>query len=511
MRVDSRVFAPYNVMLTKPPTGGFSLSDGFNIFAARAFFLVITNNKTRIGLISLGCPKNLVDSEEMLGALVNSGQAELVDSNSPDADVLVVNTCAFIESAKQESIDAILKAIRRKGRGKVGKVVVTGCLAQRYGDELASELPEVDAFLGIQSAPQISDVLFGTASARRASSPAMALPMAGAVRNTETVRNFVQPLTEKYPLIPPSRVRATAPWTAYLKVSEGCDHACTFCSIPSFRGRHRSKSIEAIVAEAKSLSDAGAVEINLIAQDVTAYGMDLYQELALPRLLTELGKVDAIRWVRLLYCYPTMITERLIKTMADTPNVAHYVDVPLQHGDDGMLKRMKRGGSQASYLRMLDRLRTAMPDIAVRTTFLVGFPGEDDMAFDSLNGFVNAAQFDRLGVFTYSPEEGTPGHEMTPRVPKRIANERRDALMRTQQPISLALNTALVGTECDVLAERYEADGTLIARSWRDAPEIDGTVRVTGTYGGITPGNFVRVRITDAEPYDVTAVAVNGI
>ena len=453
--------------------------------------------------MSLGCPKNLVDSEEMLGALIASGNAQMVDADA-DADVIVVNTCAFIESAKQESIEAILAAVRRKGRGMVQKVVVTGCLAQRYGDELAGELPEVDAFLGIQSAPMIADVLFGTASARRAMSPALALPMAGA----QSARNFVQPLTEKYPLIPPSRVRATAPWTVYLKISEGCDHACTFCSIPGFRGRHRSKPIEAIADEARRLVDAGASEINLIAQDTTAYGMDLYQELALPRLLTELGTVPGLRWVRLLYCYPTMLTERLIKTMADTANVAHYVDVPLQHGDDAMLKRMKRGGSQSSYLRMLDRLRTAMPDVSVRTTFLVGFPGEDDAAFDNLMDFVRKARFDRLGVFPYSPEEGTPGHDMTPVVPKKVTKARRDALMQAQQPIALAQNGRWIGCETEVLVEGRAATGTLLARSWRDAPEIDGMVRVVNAPDAAKPGDWLAVRIVSAEFYDMTATPI---
>lgn len=471
-------------------------------FAPTERFLTLTASaKTRIGLISLGCPKNLVDSEEMLGALMASGNAELVDADSPDADILMVNTCAFIESAKAESIEAILAAVRKKTHGTVKKVIVTGCLAQRYGDELAAELPEVDAFLGIQSAPVVSDVLFGTASARRASSPALSLPMA---TGTST-RNFVQPLTEKYPLIPPSRIRATAPWTAYLKVSEGCDHACTFCSIPSFRGRHRSKSVETITEEARRLVGAGATEINLIAQDTTAYGMDLYQELALPRLLTELGKVPDLRWVRLLYCYPTMVTERLVKTMADTANVARYMDVPLQHGDDAMLKRMKRGGSSSSYLRMLQRLRTAMPDIAVRTTFLVGFPGETDCAFENLVRFVQEARFDRLGVFPYSPEENTPGFDMTDVVPKKLAKTRRDVLMQTQQPISLASNEKLIGTETVVLVEGRAANGTLLARSWRDAPEIDGTVRVVNAPDAAKPGDWLPVRIVSAEYYDVTA------
>lgn len=453
--------------------------------------------KTKIGLVSLGCPKNLVDSEEMLGALTETGQAELV-GDAGRADVLVVNTCAFIESAKKESIDAILEAVGRKERGEVRRVVVTGCLAQRYGADLAKEIPEVDAYLGIQSAPQIAGAVFGTRG--------RTLPMAGAA--TEAPANHqVTPLDDKYPLIPPSRLRATAPWTAYLKVSEGCDHACTFCSIPSFRGRHRSKPLERIEEEARRLVDAGTTEINLIAQDTTAYGMDLYQELALPRLLERLGAIDGLRWVRLLYCYPTMMTDRLIRTMADAPNVAPYVDIPLQHGDDGMLKRMKRGGSVASYLRLFDRLRSAMPDVAIRTTFLVGFPGEDDAAFENLSRFVNEARFDRLGVFEYSPEEGTPGFDMEPRVPKRAAAQRRRRLMELQQPISLARNAALVGREADVLVEGRRG-GDLVARSWRDAPEIDGSVLVRGDVPGVAPGDWLRVRFTEALPYDLVAEPV---
>jgi len=447
--------------------------------------------KVRIGLVSLGCPKNLVDSEELLGALTEGGRGQLVEGDA-DADVVVVNTCAFIESAKRESLAAIRSALARKERGEISKVVVAGCLAQRYAETLARDLPDVDGLFGIQSATQIADSIFPRRTA-------FELPVLG--------NNFVQPIAEKYPLIPPSRVRATAPWTAYLKISEGCDHACTFCSIPSFRGKHRSKPLERIVTEAKRLVDAGAIELNLIAQDTTAYGMDLYKELALARLLTELGKIENLKWVRLLYCYPTMMTDRLIQTMADTPNVARYVDIPLQHGDDGMLKRMKRGGSVSSYYRLLERLRSAMPDIAVRTTFLVGFPGEDAAAYAQLSRFVQEARFDRLGVFEYSPEEGTPGFELRPRVPERIARQRRRGLMALQQPISLAANQALVGKEFEVLVEGREGDA-LIARSWRDAPEIDGTVRVVGAQAEL--GSWLRVRITEAQPYDLYAKLSGG-
>jgi ribosomal protein S12 methylthiotransferase len=463
--------------------------------------------KTKIGLVSLGCPKNLVDSEEMLGALVASGEAEI--TNRPqDADVIVVNTCAFIESAKQESIEAIFEALEHKKahqkQGRQQKVIVTGCLAQRYGDDLAREIPNVDAFLGIQSAPQISEVIFGTSSAKNTKSSPTLLPMANQSQN-----NFVKPVTDRYPLIPPTRVRATAPWTAYVKISEGCDHGCTFCSIPHFRGKHRSKPMEKILDEVKQLVANGTREINLIAQDTTAYGMDLYKELALARLLEKLGEIPDLVWVRLLYCYPTMMTDRLVKTMANTPNVAHYVDIPLQHGDDDMLKKMKRGGSVSSYLRIIERLRSAMPDIAIRTTFLVGFPGETDAAFENLKQFVSEAQFDRLGVFEYSPEEDTPGFDMHASplgVPKKVMAQRRKALMAWQQPISLARNQALIGTELDVFIETI-ASKQVIARSYRDAPEIDGTVFITPKAGetSLQLGDQVRVRVTGAEPYDLTA------
>lgn len=446
-------------------------------------------DKARIGLVSLGCPKNLVDSEELLGALVDTGSAELVDPDSA-SDVLVINTCAFIESAKQESIDAILEAVERKRRGEVGRVVVSGCLAQRYASDLERDIPEIDALVGIQGAPQISDIVFGVSQSVR--HRGTTLPMAV---------NHVAPVTDKYPLIPPRRVRATQPWTAYLKISEGCDHGCTFCAIPSFRGKHRSKPMERVWDEARRLVDSGVVELNLIAQDTTAYGIDLYRELALPRLLEGLSAIPGLRWIRLLYCYPTMMTDRLIGTMADLPNVAHYVDIPLQHGDDGMLTRMKRGGTVRSYERLFGRLRSAMPDIALRTTFLVGFPGEDDAAYANLCRFVDDMRFDRVGVFEYSPEDGTPGFSMTPKVPKRTAGRRRAELMRLQQPIAFERQRAFVGSELDVLVEETKAQ-FVVGRSYRDAPEIDGVVRLPAH--AASPGNWIRVRITDSDAYDLT-------
>lgn len=439
---------------------------------------------TRVGLIQLGCPKNQVDGEEMLGALAARDGCEIV-AHPRDADVLVVNTCAFIESAKQESIDAILRAVRLKERGAVSRVVVTGCLAQRYRDELAKEIPEVDAYLGIESGERIGNVVFEPKPERH-------------VQATD--------LSLRYPLIPRTRLRDTAsPWSAYLKVSEGCDHACAFCSIPSFRGRHRSKPIERLVAEAEQLAQSGAVELNLIAQDTTAYGMDLYKRLALSELLYALADVKGIRWLRLLYCYPTMVTAPLINALCDNPRVLPYLDMPLQHADDTVLAAMKRGGSCDQYRRLFARLREALPDIALRTTFIVGFPGETDEHFEHLLNFVEEVEFDRVGVFVYSPEEGTPAFGFENPVPKKVAVARRDKLMRTQQNISLRRNRRWIGRDLDVLVE-HRRGNQLVGRSFRDAPEIDGSAAIDGC--DALPGSFVRARVTGASHYDLVAEPV---
>jgi ribosomal protein S12 methylthiotransferase len=338
------------------------------------------------------------------------------------------------------------------------------------------------------------DAVFGPQSIRQQSKTM--LPMA------TSMPVQLDPIEGKYPLMPARTVRGGDKWSAYVKVSEGCDHRCTFCAIPSFRGKHRSKPIEEIIDEVKVLVDRGVVEINLIAQDTTAYGMDLYKELALPRLLERLAAVPGLKWVRLLYCYPTMVNDRLLKTMADTENVVKYMDIPLQHGDDRMLGLMKRGGSVGQYERLFDRMRTLMPDISIRTTFLLGFPGEDDVAFQNLMQFVSAMKFDRLGVFTYSPEDGTPGAEMKPIVPKRIANTRRRELLALQQSISTDINQQLLGHSIDILVEKIVGNDS-IGRSWRDAPEIDGSVCVRNFKS--IPGTFISGKITDAGPYDVFA------
>jgi ribosomal protein S12 methylthiotransferase len=443
---------------------------------------------TKVGLVQLGCPKNHVDAEEMMGALSNdsSGSCDYV-SNVKDADVVIVNTCAFIESAKQESINAILDAVKLKKRGVIKRVVVTGCLAQRYGKELETEIPEIDSILGIESARSISNVVFGD------------LP---------TTKSNSTDLSEKYPLIPNSRVRSGAThWTAYLKLSEGCDHGCTFCSIPAFRGKHRSKPIERLVQEAAELAASGAKELNLVAQDTTAYGMDLYQKLALSDLLRELNNIDGIEWIRLLYCYPTMVTDNLMDTWDDVPKLLPYIDMPLQHADDNMLRAMKRGGSADLYRRLFNKLRERIPNLTLRTTFIVGFPGETDEHFETLKNFVEEIKFDRMGVFTYSSEEGTPAALFEPVVPKKIAAARRDELMSIQQPISLARNREWIGRKLTVLAEHVRSD-QVIGRSQRDAPSIDGSIVVNDSR--VRPGDFVETVVTGAQFYDLTAEPVEA-
>ncbi len=441
---------------------------------------------TRVGLVQLGCPKNHVDAEEMMGALSQEApdRCEFV-ANGADADVLIINTCAFIESAKEESINAILDAVKLKNRCLIKRVVVTGCLSQRYGADLEAEIPEIDSILGVESARKISNVVFGQ------------LPV---------IKSRSTNLTEKYPLIPNSRVRSGSnPWTTYLKLSEGCDHACTFCSIPAFRGKHRSKPIERLVQEAKELALTGAKEFNLVAQDTTAYGMDLYQKLALPELLQELNDVDGIEWIRLLYCYPTMVTDRLIDVWAKNPKLLPYIDMPLQHADNDMLRTMKRGGSVDLYRRLFGKLRDRIPNLTLRTTFIVGFPGETDEHFQNLRDFVAEVEFDRMGVFTYSAEEGTPAAQLDGQVPKKVSAARRDELMRLQQSISLKKNEAWINRELKVLVENTRG-ADVIGRSQRDAPEIDGSITIKNCKA--IPGTFVNTKVSEAQYYDLTAFPI---
>jgi ribosomal protein S12 methylthiotransferase len=444
----------------------------------------------KVSLINLGCAKNEVDSEEMLGILAREGYA-IETSHSPagvgeDADVIVINTCGFIDAAKEESINTILEALQRKERGEVRKVVVAGCLVQRYAAELAAAMPEVDAFVGTGQMGSISRVVGQTL-----------------IRTDQLLQVPEKPHHRWVDV--PTRARIGAPWTAYLKISEGCDHRCTFCAIPSFRGKHVSKPMERILAEAEQLAGQGVKELNLIAQDSTQYGYDLYGKMRLPELLRELSRVEGVYWIRLFYCYPSRVNRGVIEAIATTPKVCHYIDMPLQHADNAMLRAMRRPMSYDGYRKLLADFRAAAPDVAIRTTFIVGFPGETRERFATLERFVDEAQFDRVGVFEYSVEDGTPSAEMEPKVLARTKRTRKEALMQRQQAISLACNRRWVGRELEVLVEsRSPRDvTTAVGRSFRDAPEIDGQVYVRRC--AALPGTFVRTRVVEARPYDLVA------
>ena len=437
----------------------------------------------KVHLLTLGCPKNLADSELMLGALTQAGFEITLDPE--DAQVLVVNTCAFIEAAKKESLDAILEAAEVKNRGAGKRLVVAGCLSQRYSDELRDKLPEVDVFVGTGNFLDLPELL------RRTEAPeARAMPYPGAAH-----------------LLP----RASAPriktgnfFTSYLKISEGCNHTCAFCIIPKIRGRHESRPIDDLVAEARALVRGGVREINLIAQDLTAYGRDLDRPASLAALLRELSAVEDLHWIRLLYCYPNFVTDELLDTIAELPNVVKYIDIPLQHADDAILRAMRRERSGGALRKLLERVRTRIPGVVLRTSFIVGFPGETDAAYGRLVDFVREIEFDRLGVFTYSREENTAACDLPGQLPERVKRERRAALMETQAEISLKKNRGLVGREVEVLVE-----GPLPGRATRlrgrtagQAPDIDGSVFLKGE---AEPGEFVRARIEKALSYDLHA------
>ena len=448
---------------------------------------------TSVSLINLGCAKNEVDSEEMLGQLKQCGYSvesrhEVNDVRS-GSDVVVINTCGFIDAAKEESINTILEALQRKKRGEIKRVVVSGCLVQRYSKELAEEMPEVDAFLGTGRVGSISDIV-GKSLIR--TSQLMEVPDKPHHRWVNT----------------PTRARIGAPWTAYLKISEGCDHACTFCAIPSFRGSHVSKPIETIVQEAEQLAAQGVRELNLIAQDSTQYGYDLYGGMRLPDLLLALSEINDIHWIRLFYCYPSRVNRGIIEAIATTPKVCHYIDMPLQHADNDMLRAMRRPMSYEGYIKLLAQFRQATPDVSIRTTFIVGFPGETPTQFATLLRFVEEAQFDRVGVFEYSVEDGTPSADIKPRVTSRTKSSRKAKLMQLQQQISLEANRKWIGKELEVLVEaRSNIElTTAVGRSFRDAPEVDGKVYVRNCTA--RPGSFVRTRVVEAKHYDLVAELV---
>ena len=447
-------------------------------------------SQKNVHIVTLGCPKNRVDSEIMLGGLVEGGW-QLTDSPE-DADVLVVNTCAFIEASKQESIEAILEAARYKTEGRARKLVVTGCLSQRYADELAAEMPEVDHFLGTSAYAQIADLLNGLEAA-----PRQVIPDPDYIHTAAT-----------------PRINSLPSYTAYLKISEGCDNDCAFCIIPKLRGGQRSRPIEDIVREAESLAAQGVREINLVAQDLTAYGHDLPGRPKLHQLITALGEVKGVRWVRLHYAYPRNFPEALIAAIRDTPNVVKYLDMPVQHASDRLLRAMRRGRN-ADFLRgLLKELREQIPGIVLRTSLIVGLPGETEEDFQELLAFIREQRFDHLGIFRYSQEEGTLAGEMDGQIDEEVKLERWKQAMELQAEIRAEQQQAYVGKEIEVLVEgpHEETEHLLVGRHAGQAPEIDGQVIINDVpEGGVSPGDIVKVLVEEAYEYDLVGAATEVV
>ena len=430
--------------------------------------------------ISLGCDKNLVDSEVMLGLLDKKGY-QIVDSEE-DADIIVVNTCCFIHDAKEESIQTILEMAEYKKEGKLKALIVTGCLAQRYQQEIIDEIPEVDAVLGTTSYDHIVE--------------AVEEALAG---NGHVVLEDVDAL----PDVKEKRLVTTGGHYAYMKIAEGCDKHCTYCIIPKLRGNYRSVPMEKLLAEAKDLADQGVKELILVAQETTVYGKDLYGEKSLHKLLRELCKISKIQWIRILYCYPEEIYDELIQTIKEEKKVCHYLDLPIQHASDAVLKRMGRRTSKAQLVEIIEKLRKEIPDISLRTTLITGFPGETQEQHEELKDFVDEMEFDRLGVFTYSPEEDTPAATMTEQIPEEVKEDRQAELMELQQEIAFDLAEDMVGREVLVMIEGKVADeNAYVGRTYKDAPNVDGLIFIN-TDEELMSGDFARVRVTGALEYDL--------
>jgi ribosomal protein S12 methylthiotransferase len=455
----------------------------------------------KVGLISLGCPKNLVDSEVMLGLAREAGHELTQDAAS--AEVLVVNTCAFIDSAKQESVDTILEMAQRKKDGACRRLIVTGCMAERYRDELRTEIPEIDAVLGTGEVAGIVDAIGGRS--RAGASPLTFFRGAGAVRAAVP---DPRPLPDYLYDADTPRVLATPGHYAYLKVGEGCDYKCAFCIIPTLRGHYRSRSADSIVREAQVLAARGVKELLLISQDTTFYGVDRGERGALAGLLRELNRVEGLEWIRLLYLYPTTIDDATLDAMAESEKVCRYIDLPLQHASNRVLKRMKRPGTRQTYDRLLHRIRTRVPGVALRTTFIVGFPGEIASDVDELCQFVDDHAFDHLGVFTYSHEEGTSAHTLTDDVPAGVKARRRSRVMSLQKRLVGKRQKGRAGQRVRVLVDgpANEHDLVLKARMASQAPDIDASVYLTECDPSRLPsGTFVEVEIVGAHDYDLIA------
>lgn len=435
-----------------------------------------------VHLVSLGCPKNLVDSEVILGRLGAAGHR--VTPYPEMADVLMVNTCSFIESAKEESVDHILEVAAYKEGDPGKKVVVAGCLGQRYPEELLAEVPEIDAIVGLSEYSRIGEILADLVGKDRRLAPLQVAPP-------------VHPAYSEG-----SRLRLTPTHSTYLRISEGCDNPCTFCAIPSFRGRFRSKPVDVAVDEAKELIASGATELNLISQDLTSYGYDIDGQYHLPELLAELDQLDGVRWIRLLYTYPYKFSDAMIDAVAGLERVIPYIDMPLQHIHDKTLRRMGRRMGEASTKALFDRMRDRIPGLVLRTTFIVGFPGETDEEFAALEQFVRDYRIEHVGAFTYSDEDGTPATRLKNKVPEHVATARQEQLMLAQQPIAFEWNQSRVGHEAEVLIDGTDPEtGQLYGRTYAEAPEIDG--RVYLPEGSANPGEYVRRKISRADGYDL--------
>ncbi len=447
----------------------------------------------KVGFVSLGCPKNLVDSEVMMGQLAEAGYEITNDADA--ADTVVVNTCGFIESAKQESIDAILEATELKRTGNAKRVVVAGCLVERYRDDLMKELPDVDAFIGTSQV----DKILQAADAQFDSAELSITPVGN--KSSTYLYDFDTP-----------RKRATDSHTAFIKIAEGCDRPCAFCSIPGMRGSFRSRRFGSIIQEARSLAEQGVKEVVLIAQDSSRYGEDLGQVDALAELIRALGEIEDLEWVRVMYAYPTHISDAFLAAIADTPKAVKYLDMPLQHASRNVLKLMKRGGNRESLERLIARVRERVPGIAIRTTFITGFPGETDEDFEELVAFVKNCEFDNLGVFTYSDEEGTPAYDLPNKVDPKVAKRRRDRLMKEQAKISKRLNRAKVGRTFRVLFEGLSQESDLLfqGRLEGQTQEIDGYILINDVPEGLQPeiGQIYDVKITEAFDYDLVGEIV---
>ena len=438
---------------------------------------------TKVGFVSLGCSKNLTDTEVMLRKLHDAGYE--ITPDETEAEIIVINTCGFIESAKQESIDNILDLAWLKKNGKCKHIIATGCLVERYREEVMKEMPEVDALIGVGSLVDIVDAV-------------------KAVQRGEKYTSFRDKNTSS---LSEERLLTTPEHTAYLKIAEGCDNLCTYCAIPSIRGKFRSRTVEDIVREAKELEALGVKELNLIAQDTTRYGLDIYGEYSLARLVRALTAETSIPWIRLLYCYPDKITDELIAELRDNPRLVKYMDIPIQHISDKILRAMNRHGGKALIRETVAKLRREVPGIVLRTTAMVGFPGEDESDFEELCLFVKEARFDRFGAFTFSPEEGTPAAEMEGQIEEQTKQDRYDILMQTQLTITEEQNEQKIGQTVEVICEGFDTVAEIhYGRSAADAPDVDGKVYFTAKKR-VPAGRFVKVLISEALDYDLVGEA----